>query len=117
MFVPAAHALDSATIRQLKALSPGERLEQRCDMEAMSRIAKDNKTFRPDKVIAYTFSQTHASGNKLSAPGAVFRSREEWYHLKYSCETGNQHLDIKHFTYQIGPMVPKSKWKQYYLYN
>ncbi|MBB4954537.1 hypothetical protein H4S14_003014 [Agrobacterium vitis] len=116
-FAQNAYALDSSVVRQLDALTPRERLEQRCDIEAMNRIAKDSRQFRPDKVIAYTFAKTVASGNRLSAPGAVFRSREHWYRLKYTCQTGNNHLDVTSFTYQVGAEVPKASWSKYYLYN
>ncbi|MBB4007223.1 DUF930 domain-containing protein [Allorhizobium taibaishanense] len=117
VFAQSAFALDASATRQLKSLSPAERLEQRCDMEAMNRIGKEAKTYSPDKVIAYTFAQTKADGNRLKAPGAVFRSKGQWYRLKYQCETGNQHLDVKNFSYQIGDAVPKQSWGKYYLYN
>jgi hypothetical protein len=116
-FAHNVNAMDSSVVRQLDALTPRERLEQRCDIEAMNRIAKDNKQFRPDKVIAYTFGRTSASGNKLSAPGAVFRSREHWYRLKYTCQTGNKQLDVTSFSYQIGAEVPRANWSKYYLYD
>lgn len=116
-FAQNANALDQSTVRQLDALSPRERLEQRCDIEAMNRIAKESKQFRPDKVIAYTFAKTVETGNRLSAQGAVFRSREKWYRLKYTCQTTHENLDVTSFTYQIGEEVPQASWSKYYLYN
>lgn len=50
-----AFAIDASVMRQLNALAPEERLEQRCDIEAMERIATEQKGMKPDKVIAYTF--------------------------------------------------------------
>jgi Domain of Unknown Function (DUF930) len=116
-FAQSVFALDKAGNRQLEELSPAERMEQRCDVEAMNRIYKESKQFRPDKVIAYTFAKTKADGDSLSAPGAVFRSKGEWYHLKYTCVTSNDHLDVKSFSYQVGDEVPKASWSKYYLYN
>lgn len=110
-------ALDKAETRQLEELSPSERMEQRCDVEAMSRIGKQNKEFHPDKVIAYTFAKTKGADNTLSAPGAVFRSKGAWYHLQYTCVTANDHLDVTSFTFKIGEEVPKSAWSKYYLYD
>ncbi|MGG7517205.1 DUF930 domain-containing protein [Allorhizobium undicola] len=117
VFASSAFALDAATTRQLKALSPSERLEQRCDMEAMNRINKDRHGIEPDKVIAYTFGKTMGDGAHLRAPGAVVRSKGQWYRLKYDCVTSNGSLDVKSFNYQLGDVVPKESWKKYYLYE
>lgn len=113
-----AHALDAHIVRQLDALAPDERREQRCDIEAMERIKKDNKgEFKPDKVIAYTFSQPVEDGNAIRAPGAVFRSAGDWYRLKYKCETGDKGLEVMSFDYKIGSKVPREEWEKYYLYE
>ncbi|MDQ0454354.1 DUF930 domain-containing protein [Rhizobium paknamense] len=117
IFASSAFALDPATTRQLKALTPSERLEQRCDMEAMSRIGKEKRGLSPDKVIAYTFGKTLADGSHLRAPGAVVRSKGAWYRLKYDCVATNGNLDIKSFSYQVGAEVPKASWGKYYLYD
>ena len=112
----AAHPLDARITRQLNALDPDERREQRCDMEAMARIRAEGE-FRPDKVIAYTFSYPVEDGNKLKAPGAVFRSAGDWYRLKFKCETGDTGLKILSFDYTIGSKVARDLWDKYYLYD
>lgn len=48
--------MDRSLVRQFEKLDPQTRLEQRCDTEAMERIGADKTSFRPDKVIAYTFA-------------------------------------------------------------
>ncbi|MBP1850157.1 DUF930 domain-containing protein [Rhizobium halophytocola] len=111
-----ALALDNSTVQQLKRLDPEEELEQRCDIEAMEHIKKVGD-YRPDKVIAYTFSETKVSGTTIQAPGAVFRSRGEWYRLKYKCSTGPKRLEVTNFKLKIGSMVPRSDWVRYYLYD
>ncbi|MBO3759333.1 DUF930 domain-containing protein [Ciceribacter sp. L1K23] len=115
--VSPALALEAGIVRQLEALTPEERLEQRCDMEAMDRIRKEQDGFRPDKVIAYTFSDPEVADNRIKAPGAVFRSGGDWYRLKFKCETGPRQLTVKSFKYQIGSIVPREEWQEYYLYN
>lgn len=110
-------ALDAGIVRQLEALTPEERLEQRCDIEAMDRIRKEQQGFRPDKVIAYTFADPEVQDTSIRAPGAVFRSKGEWYRLKYRCETGPRRLTIQSFQYKIGSIVPREDWQHYYLYN
>ncbi len=111
-----AHALDDRIVKQLNALAPDERREQRCDMEAMDRIRKE-AGFKPDKVIAYSFGDPEENGNAIRAPGAVFRSGGDWYRLKYKCETGDQGLKVMTFDYKIGSKVPKEDWEEHYLYD
>nr|WP_185969905.1 DUF930 domain-containing protein [Rhizobium straminoryzae] len=117
--VPAlpAQAIDNRIVRQLDALTPEERREQRCDIEAMNRIARESEGFRPDKVIAYTFGDTVEKGDLIRAPGAVFRSRGDWYRLRYKCQTANDGLEVKSFDYKVGSKVPREQWEQYYLYD
>ena len=73
-FSPAS-AMDQSLVRQFEKLDPQTRLEQRCDTEAMERINADKSTFKPDKVIAYTFAEPIVKEDKMKAPGAVFRSQ------------------------------------------
>lgn len=111
-----AQALEPRIIKQLNALAPQERREQRCDMEAMSRI-RQSGDYRPDKVIAYAFGDTIAKGNLVRAPGAVFRSSGEWYRLKFDCETGEKGLEVRTFGYKIGSKVPREQWEKHNLYE
>ncbi|WP_429812624.1 DUF930 domain-containing protein [Ensifer sp. B1-9] len=90
-FSPAS-AMDQSLVRQFEKLDPQTRLEQRCDTEAMERINADKSTFKPDKVIAYTFAEPIVKEDKMKAPGAVFRSQGEWYKLKFKCRTDAEHL-------------------------
>lgn len=112
-----AHAIDNSIQRQLNALDPQERREQRCDIEAMARIARETELYRPDKVIAYTRADIIEKGDDLKAPGAVFRSAGDWYKLKFRCRTGGHGLDIVSFDYTIGDKIPRSDWDRLYLYD
>ncbi|MQY46327.1 DUF930 domain-containing protein [Rhizobiales bacterium RZME27] len=112
-----AHAIDSNIARQLNKLDPQERREQRCDIEAMSQIAKADGGFQPDKVIAYSRADIVEQGNDIRAPGAVFRSAGDWYKLKFKCRTGSEGLDIVSFDYKIGDKIPRSEWDRLYLYD
>ena len=112
-----ASALDDRTLKQLKVLDPVERMEQRCDIEAMDRIRREQKEFRPDKVVAYSFSDPVVTGNAMKATGASVRSRGAWYRLKYKCTTGPQHLRVLGFQYTLGATVPRGDWEEHYLYD
>lgn len=111
------HALDADTKRQLMRLAPQARLEQACDTEAMRHINKDDDVYAADKVIAYTFKDPVFEHDAVIAPGAVFRSRGDWYHLSYECSTGPRHLDVQSLNYKIGDKIPRSAWEKYDLYN
>jgi len=111
-----AHALDGRIVRQLNALAPEERVEQRCDLEAMDRLRKEGD-FRPDKVIAYTFSDPVGNDNGLKATGAAFRSGGDWFKLKFKCETNEEGLSVTAFDYKVGSKIPREEWDKYYLYD
>ena len=112
-----AMALDARIRSQLQKLTPEERLEQRCDMEAMDKISDGKGGFRPDKVIAYAFGDPKLEGTTLKTKGAVFRSKGEWYRLSYRCEASADRLEVNAFKYRIGDMVPREDWAEHYLYD
>lgn len=112
-----AYGLDDSLKQQLMGLDPQTRLEQTCDAETMIRISREHTSYQADKVIAYTFETTVVKGNSIAAPGAVFRSRGDWYHLSYQCQTGPRHLDVKSLKYVIGSKIPRNNWERYDLYN
>ncbi len=113
----AGHAVDGKIKNQLLKLDPRTRLEQACDTEAMIRIRDDENEFRPDKVIAYTFRDPTYGKDAINAPGAVFRSKGEWYHLAYKCRTGPQHVNVRQLNYKIGSKVARTNWDKFFLYD
>lgn len=110
-----ALAMNASMQAQLEKLDPETRLEQRCDVEAMERIAREHSNYDVDKALAYAFSDPVAKNNVLRADGAAFRSREHWYKLSYICKTDDEHIKVLSFEYKIGPEVPMSQWSQHYL--
>jgi len=102
---------------QLLKLDPETRLEQTCDTEVMFKINRQHGNYKVDKVIAYSFKDSTINHNTVEAPGAVFRSRGHWYHLKYFCQTGPRHLDAHKLTYEIGAEIPRKQWAAHYLYD
>lgn len=110
-------AIDAKLKAQLLKLDPKTRLEQACDTEAMIRIRRDDNPYRPDKVIAYTFKEPVYGPSSITAPGAVFRSKGEWYHLSYKCRTDARNVSVQKLAYKIGARIDRSKWEEYYLYD
>jgi hypothetical protein len=111
-----ANALDSRLRSGLLKLDPDTRLEQRCDAELLTRIAKDTKSYRPDRVIAYTFSTPKIEGNEIKSRGAAFRSKGEWYHLAFKCETASDRMEVIGLKYKIGDEIPEASWQEYNLF-
>ncbi|NKB78493.1 DUF930 domain-containing protein [Brucella daejeonensis] len=100
---------------QLERLDLATRLEQRCDVEAMERISREQKKYSVDKVLAYAFSDPVTRKNSIKADGAAFRSREHWYRLSFVCKTDEEHINIVSFRYNIGAEVPRNQWDRHYL--
>lgn len=111
-----ALALNARIENELDRLDPEEKLEQRCDVEALNRIDQARKDMNPDKVIAYTFAPTQMNGTTIDAPGAAVRSHGHWYRLSYHCVTENDELAIKSFSFKIGKEIPRKAWDRLYLY-
>lgn len=109
-----AYAISATEKSQLEKLDPHTRLEQRCDIEAMNRLAKETK-YSPDKVLAYSFGDPKVGKNRVQANGAAFRARGQWYHLSYDCQTADDQMTIQHFKYKTGAIIPKSSWDKHYL--
>jgi hypothetical protein len=110
-------AIDANILRQLNRLSPQERIEQRCDIEAMEQVTKGSGGFNVDRVVSYTFGAPDVGEAAVKAPGAVFRSRSQWYRLSYKCKVNAETLAVKDFEFKVGDKVPKDDWSRYYLYD
>ncbi|PQZ28839.1 DUF930 domain-containing protein [Ochrobactrum vermis] len=113
--VSPSSAMNASEKAQLEKLDPATRLEQRCDVEAMERITREQNKFSVDKVLAYAFSDPVTRKNSIKADGAAFRSREHWYKLSFVCKTDEEHINIVSFRYDIGDEVPQNQWDKHYL--
>jgi len=104
-----------AMVEKIKNLAPNERAEQRCNAKALGVITREQKSFRPDEIIAYAFADIAIDKGRVLARGAAFRNRGEWYRLSYQCQTADEGLAIASFSYTIGGRVPKDQWAEHYL--
>ncbi|WP_410000583.1 DUF930 domain-containing protein [Mesorhizobium sp. SP-1A] len=111
-----AEALDSRLRAGLLKLDPETRLEQRCDAEVLDRITQDNRSFAADRVVAYAFSTPEMNQDSIKSVGAAFRSKGEWYRLKFKCVTAPDHMEVIKLRYRIGDQIPKDDWSKYDLY-
>lgn len=120
--VSASHAAgdDDATAGKsiagsMMRLSPDERVEQRCNAQAMGVVSREHKEFHADELVAYAFADTVINRGKVTAPGAAVRSRGAWYRMSYVCQTGNDGLAIQSFKYTLGAAVPRAQWAEHNL--
>lgn len=115
-----AAAADNRAARfaeSLKKLDLETRLEQICDYEAMSRIGRDAKGFRPDRSQSNAVSEPKRDGNTLIAKGAAFRSKGQWYQFSFTSKGAPDHLSVISFAYQVGEPIPEEKWEDYGLWK
>lgn len=109
--------MDSALRAGLLKLDPQTRLEQRCDAEILDRITRDDHKYKADRVVAYAFATPEMGADAIKSPGAAFRSKGQWYRLKFRCETAPDQVEVLQLRYRIGDEIPESDWPKYNLYN
>jgi hypothetical protein len=112
-----ANAMESALRAGLLKLDPETRLEQRCDAEVLDRITHDDPRYKADRVVAYAFATPEMEKDSIRSPGAAFRSKGEWYRLKFKCLTAPDQMTVLELRYKIGDAVPKEDWAKYNLYD
>ncbi|CCV13552.1 DUF930 domain-containing protein [Mesorhizobium sp. STM 4661] len=71
---------------ELATFASDERMVQLCNLEAMDQIRKWRADFQPERVVPYGTSEEKISGTSITANGVAFRSRRNWYALKFTCE-------------------------------
>ncbi len=112
-----AKAMDNALRAGLLKLDPETRLEQRCDAEVLDRISHDDHSYKADRVVAYAFATPQMSADAIRSSGAAFRSKGQWYRLKFKCQTAPDHMQVLQLRYKIGDEIPETDWAKYNLYD
>jgi hypothetical protein len=103
-------AMDARFAASLKRLDPQTRLEQVCDLEAMSRIDRDASPHHPDRAKTDVLSHPRHSGDTVTGSGGAFRSKGKWYAFSFTCKGSPDHMTVLSFSYKIGEPIPESKW-------
>jgi len=102
--------MDARFAASLKKLDPQTRLEQVCDLEAMSRIDRDANPYHPDRAKTDVVSSPVHAGDTVTGKGGAFRSKGKWYSFSFTCKGSADHMQVLSFSYKIGEMIPESKW-------
>ena len=104
-----ANPLSRGTREALKTLDAAERIEQLCNLEAMSQIHTWKAEFEPDRVVAYAMAGTKLTKSALEAEGAAFRSRKQWYGLRFRCEMA-ANGKVAGFQFRVGEPISRREW-------
>ncbi|WP_458761431.1 DUF930 domain-containing protein [Afipia sp. TerB] len=110
IFLTPAIAMDPRFAASLKRLDPTTRLEQVCDLEAMTRISRDANPFHPDRAKTDVLTHPVQSGDLIKGTGGAFRSKGKWYSFSFTCKGSPDHMRVLAFSYKIGDLIPESKW-------
>lgn len=105
-----AFAMDARFAASLKKLDPETRLEQICDLEAMTRIDHDPNPYHPDRAETDVVSHPQHTGDIVAGKGGAFRSKGRWYSFSFACKGSPDHMKVLSFSYKIGELIPESKW-------
>ncbi|MDB5526521.1 MAG: hypothetical protein JWM58_4284 [Rhizobium sp.] len=94
----------------LRKLGTQEKMIQLCNIEAMEQIARWDKRFRPEYVIAYAMSDPALSASTVDANGAAFRSRKHRYNLEFKCALTPDIASVSSFEFRVEAEIPKGEW-------
>jgi hypothetical protein len=102
---------ESAQVRAaMKTLDASERLVQLCSIEAIEQIRRARPEFEPDTVVAYAMADMVTRDGALIADGGAFRSRREWYEVKFSCVAAADYSAVERFEFSVGQFIPHDQW-------
>lgn len=101
--------------KMLPLLGRGERMEQLCNIEAMAQLRAWNHELEPDLTIAYARVETKTADASVMADGAAFRSRKQWFALKYRCDLTADRAKVSAFAFQAGATIPRNEWGRFNL--
>jgi len=96
----------------LLQLAGDDRMEQLCAVEAMDQIHAWREDLRPDRLVAYAKADTEIAGDTIVAEGGAFRSRAQWFNIKYRCQVTPDHETIVSFEFLVGDPVPPEEWER-----
>lgn len=96
----------------LEAFASDERMVQLCNLEAMDQIRQWRADFQPERVVPYATAEEKITGTTIAADGAAFRSRKNWYSLKFKCQLAQDGESVIGFEFLVGDPVARDKWDE-----
>lgn len=96
----------------LRTFASDERMVQLCNLEAMDQIRQWHADFQPEQVVPYATAEEKITGTTIAADGAAFRSRKNWYSLKFKCQLAQDGESVIGFEFLVGDPVARDKWDE-----
>ena len=96
----------------LATFASDERMVQLCNLEAMDQIRRWRADFRPERVVPYATAEEKVRGTMIAADGAAFRSRKNWYNLKFKCQLAQDGESVIGFEFLVCDLVAREKWDE-----
>ncbi|WP_256753640.1 DUF930 domain-containing protein [Mesorhizobium sp. Mes31] len=96
----------------LATFASDERMVQLCNLEAMDQIRRWRADFQPEQVVPYATAEEKITGTTIAANGAAFRSRRNWYGLKFRCQLAHDGESVVGFEFLVGDPVAREKWDE-----
>jgi len=99
----------------LGTLSGGERNLQLCNLEALEQISRSRPGSAPDLVAPYAMKAEKVRGNSVEVDGGAFRSKRNWFNVRFHCEVDPAGQAVVAFAFAIGDAIPRSEWQEHNL--
>lgn len=94
----------------MKQLDKRERMLQLCNLEGMQQVSRHGRDFQPDFLVAYAMGDVRMNGQQIIADGAAFRSKGNWFAMRYECGLNPDGQAIADFAFSVGKPVPREQW-------
>jgi len=99
----------------LPTLDRYERITQLCNIESTEQIRRAIKGSNPDTVSASAFADTTLATLTMTARGAAYRSRRNWYALTFTCTVLPDLSGVADYSFRNGDPIPKDQWEDHNL--
>lgn len=106
----------SRTAREMLAtLSGGERNLQLCNLEALEQVSRSRPGSAPDLVAPYAMKPEKVRGASVEVEGGAFRSKRNWFNIRFHCEVDTAGRAVVAFAFAIGAAIPRDEWQEHNL--
>jgi len=99
----------------LATLSGGERNLQLCNLEALEQVSRSRPGSAPDLVAPYAMKPEKVRGTGVEVEGGAFRSKRNWFNIRFHCEVDPAGRAVVAFAFAIGEAIPRDEWQEHNL--
>ncbi|WP_223216576.1 DUF930 domain-containing protein [Rhizobium mesosinicum] len=110
-----ANPRSRVALQLLGTLSSEERYLQLCNLEALEQVSRSRPGSAPDLVAPYAMKPEKVRGNSIEVDGGAFRSKRNWFNIRFHCEVDPAGKTVTAFAFAIGDVIPKDLWQEHNL--